>query len=74
MIQENNYLIHVVGFAPISFHGNAQRAIAKGSSYCYVSPLRRDALLGALQGSARGAVALLCCTLSLKHAFTDNWK
>lgn len=48
MLQENNYLIHIVGFAPISFHGNAQRAIANGSSYCYVSPLRRDALLRAL--------------------------
>lgn len=48
MIQEKKYLIHAVGFTPISFHGNAQQAIAKGSSYCYVSPLRRDALLGAL--------------------------
>ena len=48
MIQENNYLIHAVGFAPISFHGNAQQAIAKGSGYCYVQPLRRDALLRAL--------------------------
>lgn len=45
MLQEKNYLIHVVGFAPISFKGNTQQSIAKGSSYCYVSPLRRDALL-----------------------------
>ena len=48
MQQEKNYLIHAIGFAPINFHGNAQQAIAKGSSYCYVSPLRRDALLRAL--------------------------
>ena len=48
MIEENNYLIHAVGFAPIKFYGNAQQAIAKGSSYCYVQPLHRDALLRAL--------------------------
>ena len=48
MIQENNYLIHVVGFAPIKFYGNAQQVIAKGASYCYTSPLCRDALLQSL--------------------------
>ena len=48
MLQEKNYLIHVVGFAPIKFYGNAQQSIAKGSSYCYVPPVRRDALLRAL--------------------------